>query len=194
MREPVADSKIQIHALTAGRVADFLEFFDGEAFSDNPRWSFCYCQCFYEDHAKVKSNSRTAAENRALACQRIDSGRMHGHLAYRDGRVVGWCNAAPQRLLHALDAEPIPDADQVGTILCFLIDPRARRQGTASALLAAACEGFRSQGLRVVEANPHPAAIGPAANHFGPLGMFLAAGFSVHCTDPDGSVWVRKQL
>jgi hypothetical protein len=66
MREPVADSKIQIHALTAGRVADFLEFFDGEAFSDNPRWSFGYCQCFYEDHAKVKWNSRTAAENRAL--------------------------------------------------------------------------------------------------------------------------------
>lgn len=190
----MADSKIQIHALTAERVADFLAFFDGEAFSDNPGWSFCYCQCFYEDHAKVKWNSRTAAENRALACARIDGHLMHGHLAYRNGRVVGWCNAAPRRMLHALDAEPISDADQVGTILCFLVDPRARRQGIASVLLAAACEGFRSQGLCVAEANPRPAAIGPAANHFGPLGMFLAAGFAIHSTGADGSVWVRKQL
>ena len=31
-------------------------------------------------------------------------------------------------------------------------------------------------------------------NHFGPLGMYLAAGFTVRRTDPDGSVWVGKDL
>lgn len=96
-------------------------------------------------------------------------------------------------MLHALDVEPISDADQLGTILYILVDPRARRPGIASALLVAACKGFRSQGLCLAEANRRPAAIGAAANHFGPLGMFLAAGFSVHRADTDGSVWVRKQ-
>jgi hypothetical protein len=28
----------------------FLRFFDGDAFADNPKWSSCYCQCYYEDH------------------------------------------------------------------------------------------------------------------------------------------------
>lgn len=36
----MADSQIQIHALSAERVADFLVFSDGEAFSDNFQWCF----------------------------------------------------------------------------------------------------------------------------------------------------------
>ena len=98
---------IRIHALSPDRQADFLRFFDGEAFSDNPAWSSCYCQCFYEDHRKVTWNTRTALENRRCAGERIASGAMRGYLAYLDGEVVGWCNAAPRTLLHALDEEPV---------------------------------------------------------------------------------------
>jgi GNAT superfamily N-acetyltransferase len=185
---------IDIQPLSGDRLKDFLTFFDGDAFSDNPRWSSCYCQCFYEDHNRVVWKDRTAEQNRALACERAVNGQMQGYLAYVDGRVVGWCNAAPRHLLRALDDEPTPDAEQVGAIICFLVAPQFRGKGVSSSLLAAACEGLRSQGLRIAEANPRPDATNPAENHFGPLSMYLASGFVVHRTDNDGSVYVRKDL
>jgi len=185
---------VEIHPLSLARLADFMALFDGEAFSDNPKWSSCYCQCFYEDHSKIQWASRTAAENRDCASQRIAQGRMQGLLGYQEGKVVGWCNAAPRELFHALDAEPIADPEQVGTILCFLVAPSARGRGIATALLNAACRYLRGQGLHRVEANPRPSAKGTAENHFGPLGMYLAAGFTVRQTDADGSVWVTKEL
>ncbi|MFA7282494.1 MAG: GNAT family N-acetyltransferase [Sterolibacterium sp.] len=185
---------IEIHPLSPDRSADFMSFFEGEAFSDNPKWSSCYCQCFYEDHSKVHWHSRTAAENRDFASRRIANNQMRGLLAYREGHVVGWCNAAPRLLLHALDAEPIAMPERIGTILCFLVAPNARGRGVATALLNAACEYLKDQGLQSVEANPRPSAKGNAENHFGPLSMFLAAGFTVRRTDNDGSVWVGKDL
>ena len=186
--------KPSIVALSPDRLADLLAFFEGEAFSDNPAWSSCYCQCYYEDHRKVKWAARTAAENRSCAVQRCASGEMQGYLAYLEGTVVGWCNAAPRQMLHVLDAEPIPESQHIGCIVCFLVAPSARGKGLAAALLSAACEGLRAQGLLHAEANPRPKATGTAENHVGPLSMYLTAGFSVHRTDPDGSIWVRKSL
>ncbi len=119
---------------------------------------------------------------------------MQGYLAYVDGSPVGWCNAAPRALLHALDDEPIPEAEQVGTIVCFLVEPSHRGRGVAKRLLEAACEGLRSQGLRIVEGNPRTEATSSAENHFGPLSLYLSAGFTVHRTDDDGSVYVRRTL
>lgn len=185
---------MEILPLSAQRQADFMAFFEGEAFSDNPKWSSCYCQCFYEDHKKVHWAARTASENRGMAVQRMLLGSMQGLLAYDDGRVVGWCNAAVRTLLHALDDEPVEYPRQTGTILCFLVAPSARGKGVATALLKAACRHFEGQGLLLAEANPRTGATGNAENHYGPLAMYLAAGFSVHRTDADGSVWVRKAL
>ena len=86
---------VTVHALSPELLPDFLRFFDGTAFSDNPKWSSCYCQCFYEDHSVVKWSDRTAPQNRALACKRIQGQSMQGFLAYSDESPVGWCNAAP---------------------------------------------------------------------------------------------------
>jgi GNAT superfamily N-acetyltransferase len=185
---------VEIHPLSQARLADFMAFFDSEAFSDNPEWSSCYCQCFYEDHSKVHWPSRTGVENRACAIQRIAQGQMQGLLAYQDGMVVGWCNAAARVLLRALDTEPIANPEQVGTIVCFLVAPSVRGRGVATALLNAACQHLREQGFISVEANPRPGATGTAQNHFGPLAMYLGAGFTVDRTDSDGSVWVSKEL
>ncbi|MEO8524355.1 MAG: GNAT family N-acetyltransferase [Caldimonas sp.] len=187
-------SVVEIHPLSESRLTDFMAFFEGEAFSDNAHWSSCYCQCFYEDHAKVRWAGRSGAENRARAVERVCSREMQGLLAYRQGEVVGWCNAAPRALLHSLDAEPIDKPERVGTILCFLVAPNSRGRGIATALLKAACASLKAQGLAIVEANPRPQAKQDAENHFGPLGMYLAAGFEVRRTDPDGSVWVEQQL
>jgi GNAT superfamily N-acetyltransferase len=185
---------IQIRALCPELQPDFLAFFDGTAFADNPKWSSCYCQCFYEDHSVVKWAERTAPQNRARACERIEGWLMQGYLACADGTPVGWCNAAPRRLLRALDDEPIPDAEQVGAIVCFLVEPSQRGRGVARQLLDAACDGLRRQGLRFAEGNPRTESTSASQNHYGPLSMYLSAGFSVHREDEDGSVYVRRAL
>lgn len=190
----VNDTPVEIHRLVPARLDDLLAFFEGEAFSDNPKWSSCYCQCFYEDHSKIHWPDRTASENRACAIERTCGGQMQGVLAYRDGKVIGWCNAAPRVALLALNDEPRSDADRVGTIMCFLVAPGARKQGVATALLDAACRHLAALGLEVAEANPHPDAKDAAAHHFGTLGMYLAAGFAIVRTDAEGSVWVEKAL
>ncbi len=145
---------ITVKPLTPVRLADFMAFFEGEAFSDTLKWSSCYCQCFHEDHSKIRWSDRTGTENRECASRRIGRGEMQRLLAYQAGKVVAWCNAAPRTLLQALDAESVQAAEQVGTILCFLVAPRLRGRGIATALLDAACRQLSAQGLRFVEAKP----------------------------------------
>ena len=169
-------------------------YFDGEAFSDNPKWSSCYCQCSYENHNIVKWSDCTATRNRSMACERTGSEAMQGYIAFTENEPIGWCGAAPRHLLHALDDEPTPDAETVGAIVCFLVSPTHRGKGVARQLLDAACAGLREQGMTIAEANPRPAANTPADNHFGPLSLYLSSGFSVHREDADGSVYVRRLL
>ena len=185
---------IEIHALTPDRLPHFLAFFDGPAFQDNPKWRSCYCQFLYVDHKEVHWPSRTGEENRASACDRICLNRMQGLLAYRDGTVVGWCNAAPRTMMDAFADEPDPDADQIGEITCFVVAKAHRRSGVATGLLDAACKALRAQGMTIAEAEPKPGITGDAENHFGPMSMFLAAGFQVHKTGEHGRVRVRKAL
>lgn len=187
-------SDLEIHALTPDRMADFLAFFEGEAFADNPKWKSCYCQFLYVDHSKVTWMARTADENRSAACARVASGSMQGHLAYRGGRVVGWCNAAPRRMMDAFADEPDPDAATLGQITCFVVAKAHRRTGVARALLDAACSALKAQGLTIAEASPKPQEAGDAENHFGPYSLFLGAGFTVHRQGEHGSVCVRRAL
>ena len=62
-----------ILALNAQTLPDFLKFFDTDAFADNPRWAFCYCQVLYVDHTQVTWKERALDENRASACDRVSA-------------------------------------------------------------------------------------------------------------------------
>ncbi len=185
---------VEIQPLSPDGLADFLAFFDGAAFTDNPEWAFCYCQFAYVDHSKVEWEARTTDQNRQAACQRIQDHTMQGYIAYRAGKPVGWCNAAPRTMLDSYSDEPDPDADRIGEITCFIVAKDHRNSGVATALLRAACDGFRSNGLTIAEASANPNTATDAENHYGPLGMFLTAGFTVHATDDDGYVTVRRPL
>ena len=185
---------VHVRPISGELLPDFLAFFDGEAFADNPKWSFCYCQFSYVDHSAVEWKARKLEENRHAACQGINANAMKGHLAYRDGKPVGWCNAAPRTMLAAFNDEPDPDAPSIGQITCFIVAKNHRGTGVAKALLRAACEGFRSQNLRIVEATAYPGAETDAQNHCGPLSMYLGAGFTEHSVDEEGYVTVRLHL
>jgi GNAT superfamily N-acetyltransferase len=185
---------LKIRVLSPDLLNDFLEYFEGTAFVDNPKWKSCYCQFLYVDHSKVTWMERTAEENRGAACERICGSNMQGYLAYRGGKVVGWCNAAPRKMMDGFADEPDPDTDILGQITCFVVAREHRRTGVAKALLDAACEGLKAQGLSIAEASPKPEVTGDAENHYGPLSLFTAAGFGFYRQGEHGSVYVRKTL
>ena len=74
----------------------------------------------------------------------------------------------------------------------------ARRDAELKAFCANAEFRFRlvseAQRLRFAEARPVKHATTAAANHLGPLAMYLAAGFSIVREDDEGNVYVRKRL
>ncbi len=191
MPDPVS---IDVRPLSEGLLDDYLHFFDEKAFPDNPRWAFCYCYFPYHDPDKMDWQKRTGPENRAAVGACVRDGTAQGYLAYSGSEVVGWCNAAPRRFYPMLNERREPDAETTGSIFCFVVAPAYRGQGIAKALLAAACDGLRAGGMRVVEAKPVKDATGPAANHYGPLSLYLSAGFSVVREDADGNVFVQKRL
>lgn len=183
-----------IRPLDAYTLPDFLRFFDHDAFADNPRWAFCYCQFLYVDHNLVDWTARSLDENRAAACDRVGAERMQGQLAYLDGKVVAWCSAAPRPMMHSFDDEPVDDAGSIGMIGCFVVAKPYRRRGLARALLRAACATFAAQGLMYAQALAQRTAASEAENHFGPLAMYLSEGFSVLGEADDGEVVLRKSL
>jgi ribosomal protein S18 acetylase RimI-like enzyme len=188
------EAPLTIRHLTPELRDDWLQFFEGAAFADNPKWKSCYCQFLYVDHSKVDWAARTAQENRAASCERIGCGRMQGLLAYRGDQVVGWCNAAPRMLMDGFADEPDPDEARLGQITCFVVAREHRRTGVARALLEAACEMLRQQGLAFAEANPSRNAASDAANHYGPLSLFESAGFIAVRERDDGIVVMRRAL
>ena len=187
---------IEVVALTPDRADDFLAFFDHNAFADNPGWASCYCM-FYNFAGSAESwEPRTGDENRRDKEADIRGGRARGYLAYADGTPAAWCNATPRTELPGLDrhdAFRTDDPERVGAIVCFNVAPQYRRQGIASKLLDAACDGFRAQGLAIAEAYPAKDARGDARSYHGPLEMYLRAGFTALREDDDFVV-VRKAL
>jgi GNAT superfamily N-acetyltransferase len=77
--------------------------------------------------------------------------------------------------------------------VCFYVDPTAKRQGVATALLDAALDTARAEGLRLVEAYPvRPRHMNIDA-YTGYLPMFLDAGFDV-VRDAGRRLIVRRRL
>lgn len=186
-----AEIPCDIRELSPDLLQDYLNFFDHDAFADNPRWASCYCYFPHAPHALGNWDVNATQQNRAAVSARIRAGQMRGYLAYVDGKVVGWCNAAPRSEMTILDDEP--QQEKIGSIVCFVIAKPFRGKRVATRLLQAACDGFRDQGLRVAEAYPRAQAESEASNPRGPLAMYLAAGFE-RVRESDGSVIVRKAL
>ena len=152
------------------------------------------CRAMSLSAAASRWHSRSGEQNRAAMSSCIASGQARGYLAYRDVEVVGWCNAAPWSSYPMLDDEPEPNAAAIGVIFCFVVAPEHRGGGIARALLDAACDGLKSQGLAWARARPRRQAASAAENHLGPLSMYLAAGFSILREDDEGNVDVQKRL
>ena len=189
-------SKAVIRELTPELLDDYLKFFDHDAFADNPAWAGCYCMFFHFSGTDEEWVECTASDNRAAISDLIRDGQAHGLLAYVGGKPVGWCKVAPRLALPRLShykALQVDDADQVGSIVCFVIVKPYRGRGIARGLLDAACVLLARRGLAFAEAYPRKHAESDADNYPGPLKMYLAAGFTIF-REVDKRVIVRKPL
>ncbi len=182
--------QIEVRDLKPELLSDYLSFFD-KAFSDFPDWAGCYCG-FYDTEGTHWDTTTPSAclEHRAEKAEHITSGKAHGLLAYIDANPVGWCNAQPRanfvnmRSYKVVLSDP---SEPIGSVMCFLVAPEHRGKGVCTALLRAACDKFRRDGLKIAEGYPTtnlqkrfgdiPWA---EANYKGPLNMYLKNGFTVH--------------
>lgn len=156
---------------------------DGLFSRGDPRW----CQCAYFRRSSGDWSTSSPAENRVVLASVVaaaaDAGRSAGLIAYRDGEPVGWVSFGPRAEFARLEASRLlarVDDKPVWSIVCFVVSAKARRQGIARSLLAAAVDYAREHGVRLLEAYPVDTGTNPttsAALYKGTLSMFEQAGF-----------------
>jgi hypothetical protein len=171
-----------------------IRFFEGAAFADNLKWNSCTCQFLYVDHSKVDWNALTSEQKRASACERIACHRSKA--CWLTAKARSWGGAMPLRERCSIPSSTSPTPMPVRWARSPASSwPREhQRTGVARALLDAACDQLREQGLDIAEAHPSPRAASDAENHFGPLSLYLSAGSTVVRERDDGLTVVRRSL
>ena len=195
-REGIAQDDIEIRPLAPAMKDDYIAYFDGPAFADNPVWAQCYCLSYHLDAPQSSIDGRRSEQNRADRAAMIERGEASGVLAFAGDRIVGWCNASPRTSLPLLDRTPgfeSDDPDASAAIVCYVIAPRYRGQGIARRLLDGAVEATRQRGFKWLEAFPPKQAPTAAASYHGKLSMYLDAGFE-QVREAGRYVVVRKAL
>ncbi len=156
---------------------------------------------FYRESGKTvvaKNLSMREARKRSLK-KLIKCGVVPGLLGYCDGQPVGWVSLGPRdqyaRLARSPVMKPVDDRS-VWSIVCFVVDPKARHQGVAAALLKGALAWARDNEVKLVEAYPVDKATKGVDDGmwFGAKSMYDQAGFvEVARRKPTRPV-VRKKL
>lgn len=191
---------IEIKPLTPALVADFFDFFDNRAFTDNSPMQPCYCcrpQMTAEQEkteliSLIEANKGIMPRNitgfklalRNIAEKQIQSSSMRGYLAFVDGVSIGWCNANNKTNYTELAFDEYTrgtfntaTCEKVKSVLCFEIAPEYRGKGIATALLSRVCEDAMAEGFNVVEGYPHLHGHREAFDFTGPVRLFEKAGF-----------------
>jgi len=191
---------LTIKPLSPDLAADFLDFFDNRAFTDNSPMQPCYCcrpqmtaeQEEVELLSMIRANKGTMPRDipgfklalRGIAEKQIQSGSMRGYLAFTGGVSIGWCNANDKANYTDLAfGECVRGTfdttirERAKSVLCFEIAPEYRGKGIATALLSRICEDATIEGFDVVEGYPHLHDHREAYDFTGPVRLFEKAGF-----------------
>lgn len=182
--------QVEVHQVTPDRVDDALRFLDHDGFAGNPQWAHCYCMHFHREDPHENGNNRWD-KNRADLADRLGAGTTTAYLAYVDGKPAGWCNASVRSAYPTRSKGEQDDA--VGVVSCFVIAPAYRRHGLSRRLLDAAMEGFTQMGLSKVQAHPRLESPHDAGFFFGPLPLYLGAGFEI-VEKRENSALVEKKI
>ena len=160
------------------------------------------CQCAYlrlthSDYAHTSPAEHRDVHHRAVR-RAARAKRTAGLLAYDDAGPAGWVSFGPRdefaRIVASPVLQPVDDAE-VTSVVCFVIAPRARRRGVATALLESVIGFAAEHDLALLEAYPvdrdGPA---PGAELWrGPRRLYEAAEFTVAATR-QANASARRQL
>ena len=190
-----------IKPLTSELTADYLNFFDNRAFTDDNPNGPCYCTSPNQDEENISrmvSEFKTNGVKETLrkyAVEMLNRNQIQGYLAYDGDLSVGWCNAADIESYAGF----VPDFARKNTcgktisIVCFEIAPEYRGKGIALAFIDRVCSDAKSKGYAAVEGY---AKLSDERNDFdyqGPVRLYQKAGF-VEAARENGQVVMRKVL
>lgn len=195
--------QIDIRPLGPALLDDYLNFFDNVAFTDHQEWAWCYCTYYHlgkQDEKRIQADSagewkRDVLRNTAINL--IKECEMNGYLAYINGQVIGWCNAADKKSYKKLceNRDIWDDGEElsVKSVTCFIVAPEARRKGVAAALLARVAKDAAEEGYKVLEAYPAAGELDCYLHYHGHSAMYIKSGFIKHKEFKSYSVF-RKLL
>jgi|GEM_PF-6521292 len=90
----------------------------------------------------------------AEACRKrsFEEGKSDGYLLYRDGKPIGWCQAAPAKEFLRFGWNLDPEA---WAVTCLVIVPEAKGKGLSHVLMRGVLDDLRSRGVKGVEGWAH---------------------------------------
>jgi len=193
--------KIIIKPLTPELTADYLDFFDHRAFTDNNPNGPCYCTSPNQDEESIQqmvSEFKTHGVKdtiRKYAVEMLNNNKIHGYLAYDGNLSIGWYNAADMESYAGF----VPDFARNNTcgktvsIVCFEIAPGYRGMGIASAFIDRVCNDAKSKGYVAVEGYAKVSDKRDDFDYQGPVRLYQKAGF-VEVARENGQIVMRKVL
>ena len=196
---------LSIKPLTPELVADYFDFFENRAFTDDSPYR-CYCQVYQMSKEQYQTvYEKITAEgldpgcaSREVAEQQIENGVLRGYLAYADGKSIGWCNANDRA---NYPSEPVyddtpfhaPAEMREKAVVCFEIAPEYRGKGVATMLLQQVINDAKTEGYIAVVGFPTRRDERYEWDCSGPVRLYDKAGFSEVARNGDRIV-MRKDL
>lgn len=143
-------TKIEIHALTPDRWADFARVM-------GPNGACAGCWCMFWRIPRSEFSAGSGAKNKARYRKIVAKGPPPGLIAYVDGEPAAWAQVCPRADLPTLDrshlVKPIDDKP-VWSISCFFVRRDFRGRSLMRALVKEA-QGFaKAHGATMLEAYP----------------------------------------
>ena len=202
--------EIIIKPLTEELTADYFDFLDNRAFTDDSPWGGCYCTGWQMTKEEEKTQLFDQMEEgfafgdenfirvlREIVIQQIASKALRGYLAYVDGVSIGWCNANDKASFPKESANGFqlyaPSEKREKAVVCFEIAPEYRGKGVATALLNRVLTDAKAEGYIAVEGFPQVQHERFKWDYTGPVRLYEKVGFMA-ITKQDGKVIMRKEL
>ncbi len=195
--------EITIRRLTSELSADYFDFFDHRAFTDDSPYR-CYCQMYQMSKEQYKKECENAQDDdlgqlaKNVARQQIESGALCGYLAYADGISVGWCNAndranfPSEPCCDVLFHSPTPQREIA--VVCFEIAPDHRGHGIATALLNRVILDAKANGYSSVLGFPVRRSERYEWDCTGPIRLYEKAGFYKSSEHGDTVMMIKELI